>query len=29
LIQSQGATLGTPVVTLEEQEEEAGPETTP
>ena len=27
LIQSQGATLGTPAVTLEEQEEEAGPDT--
>jgi hypothetical protein len=28
LIQSQGAALGTPAVTLEEQEEE-GPDTTP
>ena len=29
LIQSQGATLGTPAVTLEEQEEEAGPDMAP
>jgi hypothetical protein len=29
LMQSQGASLGTPVVTLEEQEGEAGPDTTP
>jgi hypothetical protein len=29
LIQSQGAILGTPAVTLEEQGEEAGPDTTP
>ena len=29
LIQSQGATLGTPAVTLEEQEEEEAPGTTP
>jgi hypothetical protein len=29
LIQSQGAILGTPAVTLEEQEEEAGPDRTP
>jgi hypothetical protein len=29
LIQSQGAILGTPAVTLEEQEEETGPDTTP
>jgi hypothetical protein len=29
LIQSQGSTLGTPAVTLEEQEEEAGPDMAP
>ena len=29
LIQSQGATLGTPAVTLEEREEEQVPDTTP
>src|SRR5215218_7665679 len=29
LIQSQGATLGTPAITLEEPEEEAGQDTTP
>jgi hypothetical protein len=29
LIQSQGAILGTPAVTLEEQKEEAGSDTTP
>jgi hypothetical protein len=29
LMQSQGASLGTPVVTLEEQEGESGPDTTP
>jgi hypothetical protein len=29
LMQSQGASLGTPVVTLEEQEGETGPDTTP
>ena len=29
LMQSQGAILGTPAVTLEEQGEEAGPDTTP